>query len=55
MTIRSDEKQPYFQTLERAQVDGDMETLGEFLALHIKQAVDIAKTSGPTAGRRRTA
>jgi trehalose/maltose hydrolase-like predicted phosphorylase len=39
VTIRSDEKQPYFQALERAQVDGDVVPLGEFLAVHIRQAV----------------
>ena len=53
VTIRSDEKHPYFQALERAQVDEEIETLGEFLAVHIRQAANAAKTSAPVAGRRR--
>ncbi|MFL5575143.1 MAG: Fic family protein [Gemmatimonadaceae bacterium] len=53
VTIRSDEKHPYFQALERAQVDGDVEPLGEFLAVHIKQAVNIAATAGATGASRR--
>lgn len=53
VTIRSDEKRPYFQALERAQVDGEVETLGEFLAVHIRQAVDAMKTAALAAGRRR--
>lgn len=43
ITIRSDERFPYFQALERAQVDGDVKPIGEFLALHIAQAVATAK------------
>lgn len=39
VTIRSDERFPYFQALERAQVDGDVEPIGEFLAFHIAQSV----------------
>lgn len=53
VTIRSDEKHPYFQALERAQVDGEIETLGEFLAVHIRQAASTAKSSAPAVGRRR--
>lgn len=53
VTIRSDEKQPYFHALERAQVDGEIETLGEFLAVHIKQSVDTMKRSIPESVRSR--
>lgn len=52
VTIRSDEKHPYFQALERAQVDGEIETLGEFLAVHIRQAANTAKSSASGARRR---
>ncbi len=53
VTIRSDEKHPYFQALERAQVDGEVEPLGVFLASHIRQAADAATSKAPKAGRRR--
>ena len=53
VTIRSDEKHSYFQALERAQADGEVEPLGEFLAVHIRQAASAAKGSGAGATRRR--
>ncbi|MDQ8173693.1 MAG: Fic family protein [Gemmatimonadota bacterium] len=53
VTIRSDERRPYFQALERAQVESEIETLGEFLAVHIRHAADAAKASAPAANRRR--
>ena len=52
VTIRSDDRHPYFRALERAQVDGDVETLGTFLAVRISQAANEASRP-PTAGRRR--
>jgi len=51
VTIRSDEKHPYFSALERAQVDADVQPLGDFLALHIAQAVSAATDGGPGRGR----
>ena len=55
ITIRSDERFPYFQALERAQVDGDVKPIGQFLASHIAQAVVAAKSIAPqhTARKRR--
>lgn len=53
VTIRSDEKHPYFQALEYAQVNGEVDTLGEFLAVHISQASNAAKTSAAPTGRHR--
>jgi hypothetical protein len=53
VTIRSDEKHPYFQALERAQVDGEVASLGEFLAVHIRQAASTANAGGAAATRRR--
>ena len=53
VTIRSDEKHPYFSALERAQVDADVQPLGDFLALHIAQAVSAATDGGPGRGRAR--
>ena len=53
VTIRSDERRPYFQALERAQVESEIETLGEFLAVHIRHAADAAKASAPAANHRR--
>ena len=52
VTIRSDEKHPYFQALERAQVDGDIEMLGKFLAVHISQASSAASIAPATRRRR---
>lgn len=52
VTIRSDEKQPYFQALERAQVDGEVETLGQFLAVHISQAAKSASEASAVRSRR---
>ena len=53
VTIRSDERRPYFQALERAQVESEIATFGEFLAVHIRHAADTAKASAPTSNRRR--
>ncbi|MDQ2668849.1 MAG: Fic family protein [Gemmatimonadota bacterium] len=52
VTIRADEKHPYFQALERAQVDGEVEPLGEFLAVHIRRAASTAERGGAAATRR---
>lgn len=49
VTIRSDEKRRYFHALERARVESEIETLSEFLAVHIGQAADAAKVNAPTA------
>ena len=51
VTIRADEKHPYVQALERAQVDGEIETLGKFLAVHISQGASAAMSA--SAARRR--
>ena len=53
VTIRSDDKHAYFQALERAQVDGEVRPLGEFLAVHIRQAASSTKGSGAATPRRR--
>ncbi|MGI8507848.1 MAG: Fic family protein [Gemmatimonadaceae bacterium] len=53
ITIRSDERFPYFQALERAQADGDVKPIGKFLALHIAQSV-AAACSAPDSVRPRS-
>ena len=53
VTIRSDEKHPYFQALECAQVDGDVVPLGEFLSAHIRQAANTAIRTARAGSRRR--
>ncbi len=54
VTIRSDERIPYFRALEHAQVDGDVADLGQFLAHYMSQATsDIMKTVPATRRRSR--
>jgi Fic/DOC family len=45
VTIRTDERLPYFRALESAQVGEDVRPLGEFLALHIAQAVSAIRNN----------
>lgn len=54
ITIRADERLPYFRALEAAQVNGDVAPLGEFMAHQVHLAID-ARRQNPTAprGRRR--
>jgi Fic family protein len=52
VTIRSDERVPYFTALEHAQVDEDATELGHFLGHHIAQAT-VDATKAATTGRRR--
>ncbi len=50
ITIRADERHPYFLALETAQVDGDVEPLGTFLAQQLVQALRSPRTT-PTPSR----
>ncbi len=43
VTIRTDERLPYFRALEIAQVGEDVRPLGEFLSVHIAQAVSASQ------------
>ena len=55
ITIRADERIPYFSALEEAQVNGNITPLGEFMAHHVRLAIDTRnqRTIAPR-GRRRT-
>ena len=53
VTIRADERLPYFRALEQAQVEDDVAPFGEFLALQIAQAVTGVRSK--RSGRLRTA
>jgi Fic family protein len=57
VTIRSDERIPFFRALEHAQVDGEAESLIEFVWHLIRQAVrDIeTRTESRSSGRRASA
>jgi Fic family protein len=53
VTIRSDERTPYFSALERAQVEEDVTELAHFLAHHMVAAVDEVRPRVPSTRRRR--
>jgi hypothetical protein len=53
VTIRSDERTPYFKALEHAQVEEDVTDLARFLAHHIAAAArDIQQVASPKRRRR---
>jgi hypothetical protein len=53
VTIRSDERTPYFRALERAQVDEDVTELAHFLAHHVATTVPDGTLPEDSARRRR--
>lgn len=52
ITIRADERQPYFRALEAAQVEGDVLSLGDFMAHHVRLAMEARNTRSHTRGTR---
>lgn len=52
VTIRSDERTPYFRALERAQVEDDVADLARFLAHHLTEATRELTSRTPPKRRR---